>query len=267
MHDAAGKPMFAMNRAYDLQIGKQRRGCYLLESHDYCWDDPDVPMLIYTRYEDAHPLVVERDLSRSVIYQARWDSAPQSGSGGITQTRNIFLLCDGEHRWHLLGEGPIGSGGQCGGDEQINDAAEADAQWAGNPAHPVELSFTMLTTDLWDYDCEKFNESMTVRRKMVPGPVDPSGYSNPEVAADLSPGPFKRQGPYYMIASKNESLDSFVRRFCHIDLSGAQREAQKRAFVESAEASLRKSNPRLSSEIATGQTIILPQKMYGSSDD
>src|SRR5580700_6125450 len=43
MYDADGKPMFAMNRAYNLQIGKQQAACYLLESHDYCWDDPDGP--------------------------------------------------------------------------------------------------------------------------------------------------------------------------------------------------------------------------------
>jgi len=267
MHDGAGKPMFAMNRAYALQIGRQQPACYLLESHDYYWDDPDGPTLIYTRFVDEHPLVVARDPSRGVIYQARWDSAPQSGSGAITQTRNIFLLCDGEHRWHLLGEGPIGSGGQCGGDEQINDAVEADSRWTGNPAHPVELSFTMLTTDLWDYDGENFHESMTVRRRMAPGPVDSSGYAKPEMAVDMSPGPFKRGGPYYLIASKGELLDSFVRRLCHQDLSGVQSEAKKRTIVESTEASLRKTNPGLSTEIAKGEKIILPEKTYGSSDD
>ncbi len=267
MHDGAGKPMFAMNRAYDLKIGTQQPAWFLLESHDYWWDDPDGPMLIYTRFVDAHPLVVVRDPTRGVIYQARWDSAPQSGSGAITQTRNIFLLCDGEHRWHLLGEGPIGSRGQCGGDEQINDAVEADARWAGNPAHPVELSFTMLTTDLWDYDGENFHESMTVRRRMALGPVDSSGYSNPEAVADTSPGPFKRQGAYYVIASKRESLDSFVRRFCRLDLLGMKDESQKRTFVESTEAAIRKTNPGLSAAIASGQAIVLPEKMYRFGDN
>jgi hypothetical protein len=144
---------------------------------------------------------------------------------------------------------------------------EAGVQWTGNPVHPVELSFTMLTTDLWDYDCEKFNESMTVRRRMAPGPLGSWGYSNPEVGADISPGPFKRQGPYYVIADKSETLDSFVQRFRHQDLVGNQTEAKKRAFVESTEASLRTTNPWLSTEIIKGETIIIPEKMYGSSDD
>ena len=83
----------------------------------------------------------------------------------------------------------------------------------------------------------------------------------------MSPGPFKREGPYYLIASKSESLDSFVRRFCHLDLSGVHSEAQKRIYVESAEASLQKTNPWLSTEVAEGQTIVLPEKMYRYGDD
>jgi hypothetical protein len=268
MHDPAGKPIFAMNRAYDMQIGKEQPGCYLFDSNDsYYTDPPDDTVLVYTRFVDTHPIVVARDLDRGVVYQARWDSAPQSGSGAFTDTRNIFLLCDGSHHWHFLAEGPIGTRGRCGYDERFDDSVSADAQWPSDPNQPAQLSFTLSTTDSWGYDGDAYHEFMTVRRKMTPGQVDNPDFVDPADTADNSLRPFKRQGPYYVIAAKSESLDSFVRRFFHNEIKENNNQPKTAALLQSTETSLRASNPWLSTSIVKGETIILPEKMYRSSDE
>jgi hypothetical protein len=268
MHDPAGKPIFAMNRAYDLQIGKDQPACYLLDSNDnYFVDPPDGPTLIYTRFVDAHPIIVARDPVHGVVYQAHWDSAPESGSGAYTDTRNIFLLCDGNHRWHFLTEGPIGTGGRCGYDEHFDDAVSADVQWTSDPTQPVQLFFTLSTTDSWGFDGDMYHNFMTVRRKVIPGQSDIQGVADAEDPGDFAPGPFKRQGPYYVIAGKSESLDSFVRRFFHIQIKENANDAKTVALIQSTEAALRTTNPWLATDIVKGETIILPEKMYRSNNE
>lgn len=84
--DDFGKPGFAMNRAYPLQVGRDRPAWYLMESHDFWLDTGDSPWIPYTYFFDHDPVVVARDRARGVIYQARWTSAPESGSGACTST-------------------------------------------------------------------------------------------------------------------------------------------------------------------------------------
>jgi hypothetical protein len=260
VRNEANQLSFVMNRAYNLRIGHNEPACYLLESHDYRYE-PDGSGLIYTRSVDDHPLVVAHDPVRGVIYQARWESVPASGSGSMTETRNIFFLCDGEHRWHFIDEGPVGETGQLGVDERYSDAVEVDAKWTADPAHPVKLSYTLVTTDSWEHLGEN-HQSVSVRRRMVPGLEHSPGFYDGFDAADYSPGQFKREGPNYVVASTGESLDAFVQRLFHSEMDWKKTKNEKDKFIEAAAASLRQTNPSLTTDIVKGEIIILPEKMW-----
>jgi hypothetical protein len=260
-HNVDRTPVFAMDRIYNLQIGKQQPAFYLLESHDYYLDSPDDADFIYTHYLDEHSKVVARDPLRGVVYQALWISAPQSGSGGITETRNIFLLCDGKHRWRFLCEGPVGESGALGADEDYSDSVKADVRWTGNDAVPVNLSFTLLTTHNWRWDSGGHDfsyDSITERQKMVPGPVDTGGYEHPQDAVDFQPGSFVPQGPKFIIATKDESLDSLIWQILREQTKPAAHIQKDGPLIAAFKASLKMANPDLTDRIAKEQTIILP---------
>ncbi len=190
-HDESGKVEFTMNRAYDLQIARATPACFLLDAHNY-WDKTEGPAFLYTRFVDPQPMIIARDPVRGVVYQVHWNSSPAEGSGSITQTRNIFLLCDGKHRWHLLGEGPVGSSGCSGASEYIADSVEADVTWKNDPSSPVKLTFTLLTKDDWGLEGGELDTpdhpSLTICRTMVPAIADSGGLADGISPEDICRG-------------------------------------------------------------------------------
>jgi hypothetical protein len=106
MHDDAGNPVFAMNRAYSLSIGNAGSASYLLEAIDAYQDSANGPQFSYTRAVDTNPTIIASDPDGGVLYQVHWPSSLSEGDGGIILTRNIILYCDADHGWHFLLEGP-----------------------------------------------------------------------------------------------------------------------------------------------------------------
>jgi hypothetical protein len=272
-HDESGKVGFMMNRAYDLQIASATPACFLLDAHNYC-HKTEGPAFLYTRFVDPQPMIVARDPVRGVVYQVHWNSSPADGSGSITQTRNIFLLCDGRHRWHLLGEGPVGSSGHLGAIEYIADSVQADVTWNNDPSSPVKLTFTLLTRDDWELAGGELDtpdhRSLTICRTMVPAVADSGGLADGISPEDLSPGAFRRQGPCYVIASKTEPLKDFLRQLAHrcsevpIAPDGNSRDTRTSQAASKALIAL---NPFLAATVPAGAKIVLPEWFHASEDD
>jgi hypothetical protein len=273
IHDESGKVGFAMNRAYDLQVAHATPASFLLDGHNYL-DKTEGPAFPYTRFVDPQPVIIARDPVRGVVYQVHWNSSPAEGSGHITQTRNIFLLCDGRHRWHLLGEGPVGSSACSGASEYIADSVQANVMWENDPSSPVKLAFTLLTRDDWGLEGGGLDTldhpSLTICRTMVPAVADSRGLPNDILPEDIAPGAFQRQGPCYVIESKTEPLRDFLRRLAHrcsdvpIVADGNGRNIKTSQAASKALIAL---NPFLTAEVPAGAKIVLPEWFHAGEDN
>lgn len=263
-HDAKGHVGFLMNRAYDIQLPRAAPSCYLLSAVGYAWPDRQEQAFMFTQAADTKPIVVTRDPRRGVVYQARWPSSPLMGSGSITDTRNIFLLCDGEHHWHLLGEGPVTSSGCNGASEYYHDSVEAYVQWTSDPMHPVDLAFTYLATEDWEIDGAGLNDphhpSLTVRWDMAPSSeIERDGFPDGIDPRDCSPGCFKCTGAAFVIARKSESLAAFSARMAHCCKNApADDDLRRSIFIRKLILDLRQEIPNLGGTVAVGQHITLP---------
>jgi hypothetical protein len=247
-HDERGKVGFVMNRAYDLQIGSGNPVCCLLVAHDYYVDagvNDDNPVFPFTRGSDPKPIIVARDPARGVIYQARWASAPYAGSGSVTETRNLFFLCDGQHRWHFLEEGPISSSDCMGADDYLSSRVEATITWTDNALTPVKLRFVLADRDVWnlhgaDPDAPGL-PSITIRHRMVAAPA-----KDDDDAADA----FTSQGLPFVVAERSEALDDLLRRV----------DRYKQDTVRQLRVEVGELNPSLGPEVYAGEEILLPSR-------
>jgi hypothetical protein len=247
-HDERGKVGFVMNRAYDLQIGGGNPVCCLLQAHDYYVDtgvNDDNPVFPFTEGSDPKPIIVARDPARGVIYQARWISSPYAGSGSFKETRNLFLLCDGQHRWHFLEEGPISSSCCMGADEYLSSRVEATITWTDNPLSPVKLRFVLADRDVWnlhgaDPDAPGL-PSITIRHRMVAAPAKDE---------DDAPGAFTSQGLPFVVAERSEALDDLLRRV----------DRYKQDTVRQLRVEVGELNPSLGRDVYTGEKILLPSR-------
>lgn len=265
-HDAAGRVGFVMNRAYDF--GQPGPGFCLLEADGYCWPDAQQGAFRYTHATDTAPTIVARNPKRGVVYHARWQSAPQTGSGRLTDTRHLFLLCDELHRWHLLGEGPVTSDGANGADEVDEQTIETGAKWTRVPGHPVNLAFTLLATKQWglsgDGQIDPHHPSLTIRWDMVAGKSDTGGLVDGIGPDDAAPGPFMTKPPPYIIASESEPLQGLAKRIAHCstDFPVNGDDHAKRRYMDQLEGSLRQLNPALGRRITAGDKIVLSEQMH-----
>ena len=267
VHDITGRVGFTMNRAYHLRIGHSPQACCLLNAKGYYLDlNEQAIYCSYTAFNDLHSIIVARDPRRGVVYQVRWKSAPEEGSGAMTVTRNIFLLCDGEHRWHFLGEGPAGSSACCGVDRYSADRVEARATWTDNTSTPLRFQLTFLTEYDWDIGGRDLGTpgipSLTVHRTMVPLSKSASGLSpNPPPERSDAPDPFTNEGPDCIVAPRTESLHAFVDELaqsnCCASLLQGKVSDQEQAY-QAAEVQLKHANPSLGSKVSAGSTIFLP---------
>lgn len=263
-HDAKGRVGFLMNRAYDIQFPAAAPGCYLLSADGYAWPDRQEQSFVFTQAADTKPIIVARDPHRGVVYQARWRSSPVMGSGSITDTRNVFLLCDGEHHWHLLGEGPVTRSGCLGASEYYHDSIEAGVHWTSDPSHSVNFTFTYLVTSEWETDQHGLDDphhpSLTIRWDMAPFAGPHRGSPDDIDPGDCSPGLFKSKGKAYVIASKSEPLSAFSDRLAHCSSEvPADHDHRRPDFIRNLILRLHQENRGLGDAIAASQRVTVPE--------
>ena len=263
-HDPAGRVGFRMNRAVRVTTADGIAAWCLLAGGPN-WDVADEDNR-YAQADDPAPVVVARHPTAGVVYQARWQSQPQSGTGHGTDQRTVILLCDGRHRWQLLGEGPtVTNSWRLGGAAWNTAAVEARAAWTGDADRPVRLSYVVAETDHWGLTNEQGcdtpgHPTRTIRWEAVPGrpsaATGPAGRVDP---ADDPPGRFVRAGLRYVLADRAELVDAWATRFVQFDAPDPPAPAAVQAFV----AAVRLANPALGDAVAVGQPVRLPDEPPG----
>ena len=241
LHNRAGKPIFAMNRAYRLRLAKDRPAeSFLLGADAGAWSD----WIDYAREVDEKPAVIARDPQRGVVYQAVWHSLPNTGTGHIEIERQVFLLCDGRHRWHLIGEGPCSKRGR-NGLRAYGSIVDSQARWTDDPAAPVEVRCTERMTD---YCIVEGNNA---------SPVPDLETRHDATLKGTLPATLQWDDARYVVVEKPESLESLALRVAgwntlYLEESDAE---SRRSRVRAVADLLRESNPGLPALIPAGTTV------------
>ena len=233
---------------------------------------------MYTRAVDDHPTIVARNPKHGVLYQVRWDAAPLDGSGNWIETRNLYLLRDANQKWHLIAEGPVVDRGALGASEYESESVKTSVTWTADAKHPVDLTFTLMKKDKWttstDASDSETTSSMIICRHLITKTAaeieSAQGLPDGRSEGDISPGAFKRQGSYFVLAEKAESLDRFMVQLSHCCDRPFQKHdglVKSKEINEWALRAIQKANPSLGSFVASGTTIVLPEGFYYSEDE
>ncbi|MGA2233219.1 MAG: hypothetical protein ABSH22_20140 [Tepidisphaeraceae bacterium] len=258
-HDASGKPGFTMDHAYMVELtGQSKKTCCLFSCDGYALAGGDGPEYPFTFESAAQSEKIAQDSKWGAVYQARWPSVGDMGSGCDRDTRNIFLLCDAKNQWHLLGDGPFANSHQNGSGDSTVETVKADVRWTGGAAHPAELSFTLLIARNWDWDPQT-SFSMIIDCKLTTKPEN-----KPFDEGDR--GSFMVQGHHYVIADKSESLAAFaqkIARCAELDYRGIVADQRQKEIYRAVEMALIQIDPSLAGGVTAGAKIILPDKLFG----
>ena len=132
-----------MNRAYDLQPEAGPPAWFLLEAEEGACERGIVD---YARHVDFKPQIVTKHPELGVVYRATWPSLVSTPHGNLT-ARTLFLICDGDHRWHFIGEGPEEGEGKQSMDEHYVTRVESRGEWVADRAAPLNIRCTRII--LW----------------------------------------------------------------------------------------------------------------------
>ncbi len=175
----------------------------------------------------------------------------RDGTGQVESVRDIFLLCDAEHRWHLVGEGPeLNLHSRIGLSCYHADRLISKVKWTGDANKPVEIACTLIIT--WFCPAEaKFeyeNPSLDIRRDLTVTGTD---------SKDLH-----WQETEYVVAEEAESLDRFafrVARWRVPSFETPEYRDKHPGILGSVRQCLLKANPLLSDPLAAGQRVVIPR--------
>lgn len=244
-HDGAGKPTFAMNRAYRLRVGGHE-AYYLFEAtRDFISKDN----IDYTRRADATPKIIARDPRRGVVYRAVWISPTYDGTGHVQMSRQLFLFCDGQHRWHYIGEGPEEGDGRNSPSEYWSKRVESSVRWTDDPAAPVEVTTTQIRTSelLVGDGVNPASGPLDVRRDAVLGGSMPASLRWSE-------------SEYVVVGDKGEMRDALVHRVAYWSTGDDPRRKRLGELLVSEQ--LREWNPTLPDAIPAGTVVWLRGNLW-----
>jgi hypothetical protein len=192
-HNAAGKPTFAMNRAYALKLAKVQRTERCLFDAD---NDAQSDWFEYAREVDENPAILARDPRRGVVYRAAWHSLPNSGTGHILITRQLFFLCDVRNHWQFIGEGPEERTGRNGLANYYQISVATRIVWTNELSAPVQV----LCTETETHECPTDGNR-------APG-IAPLSVRRDGTFGGASPGSVRWNGLSYIIVDKDEALEA-----------------------------------------------------------
>ena len=155
--DEQGDPRFTLDRAYVFQPeGKPARWALLAFGGGA---DPRVFGLNYIRrtarlYEEdkipvhdggsgRYAVVKSRHPVAGTLYEIGWESIQSSGSSGAIEEKRLYLLRDGNGRWHFVGEGPGPGVGKSGYNVTYLCSVESAVTWTNVPDGPIRIEFTV----------------------------------------------------------------------------------------------------------------------------
>lgn len=107
--------------------------------------------------------------------------------------------------------------------------------------------------------------SITIDHDVVSGPLDTGGLADGVSAEDVSPGPFKQDGPCYVILGQSEPLPEFLRELAHSWEFAIDPNVRRRGRTfQDAQHALIQLNPFLKGDAPAGRKIILPSDWSGA---
>ena len=252
MHDGAGKPVFSMNRAYSLQFGKKDPPQIFLLEADL---EASCDFLEYARYVDEKPVIVTRDPKRGVVYRAHWPRLSE-GRGRYDIDRVLYFLCDVEHRWRFIGEGPQETNDRSNVDHGQTSAIEQTVRWTDDPAAPVEI-----------HCVERTIHGPVILAEDDPGPPELEVRHNCTLSGKL-PATTRSEQDVYVAIDKDEAFDALARRIAMWQTSFLydSNSSRRNAIVAAVSRMLRESNPGISAIVRAG-TIVRFQPDMGRIAD
>ena len=243
-HNVAGKPTFAMNRAYALKVVKGQPAERCLFDAD---KDAQSDWFEYAREVDVSPAILARDPHRGVVYRAVWHSLPNSGTGHIRITRQLFLLCDASHHWRFIGEGPEERTGRYGLSNDYQISVATKIVWTNELTAPVQV----LCTETETHEC--FTEGNQAPE------VAPLSLCRDGTFGGASPAPVRWNDLSYVIAERDEPIEAVAVRVAGWRTSYAIEAdvRRERLLVRAVIELIGQSNPNLPAILPAGRKVFV----------
>lgn len=218
---------------------------------------------VYGRFTDGEPNVLLRDGERGVVYQARWESKMNEGTGRWVGTRDLYFLCDGQNRWYFLAEGPGFDTGRGGAAESVTGRVEARAEWGAEKGEPVKLVLTRVVKNFVDSDKTDATVPRALEIRMDVVPVWPGRELKAEEAFVSEEGiRLRRVGEDYVLIQRPEPFSAVVSRVAYwkagVRGDDAVRDGDKTAKVESL---LMAANPKAPARLPAGFKLVVPKNV------
>jgi hypothetical protein len=248
-HDSAGKPVFAFNRAYSLALEPGQKRWYLLEATaDFCSDR----VIDYTRHVDLDPKIIARDAVGGVVYQATWPAPNDASvSDAVHDYRTLFFLCDGRHKWHLLGEAPVCGTSRAAGRGTEQRRSIPDVHWNCDATPSASVDVTTIYADKGFPDATGRPDPLDIEMR-EPTPAGQASLDGTDEAGNPENA--------YVLIEKPESVDSLARRMAahYADLPDESKPAGRAAAMRLFKAAVLRANPDLPANLPVGTHVRLP---------
>ena len=212
--DEQGDPRFTLDRAYVFQPEGKPARWVLLAFGDGA--DPRVFSLNYIRrtarlYEEDkipvhdggsgdYAVVKSHHPAAGTLYEIGWESIQSSGSSGTIEERRLYLLRDGNGRWHFVGEGPGPRVGKSGYNVTCQRSVESAVTWTGVPDGPVRIEFAVRDSRI---EGGEMPEDRVPRRRR-------DAYSRAVLAGKMPAALQWVDDRPYMLAEKGDTFDAIV---------------------------------------------------------
>jgi len=137
MSDVHGKPLFALNHAYQLD-DPSRPGAWVLFDASASY----VPngLVEYTR-QVTPGRVLAHDRQHGTVYLVSWNSRERTGTGIVGASRQILLWRDRAGDWKFVGEAPAILRGQSG-PRTFTTSITYRVQWTAHASSSLEIHAT-----------------------------------------------------------------------------------------------------------------------------
>jgi len=212
--DEQGNPRFTLDGAYVFQPEGKPARWVLLAFGDGA--DPRGFSLNYIRrtarlYEENkmpvhdggsgdYAVVKSHHPAAGTLYEIGWESIRSAGSSVATEERRLYLLRDGNGRWHFVGEG-VGPGvSKFGYNVTCLRSVESAVTWTGVPDRPVRIEFTVRDSRI---EGGEMPEDRVPRRRR-------DEYSRAVLAGRMPAALQWIDDRPYMLAEKGDMFDAIV---------------------------------------------------------
>jgi hypothetical protein len=261
--DEQGNPQFTLDRAYVFQPEGELARWALLAFGDGA--DARVFSLNYIRrtarlYEEDkipvhdggsgdYAVVKSHHPAAGMLYEIGWESIQSAGSSAAIEERRLYLLRDGNGRWHFVGEGPGPGAGKSGYNVTYLCSVESSVTWTGVPDGPVRIEFTVRDSRI---EGGEMPEDGVPRRRR-------DEYSRVVLAGRMPAALQWIDDRPYMLAEKGDTFDVIVSHLATWTIGwDTNRGDSRKRILQMWAAGLVELNPRLPrGEIPEGARIRL----------